>query len=323
MNTVATRRWVFLVVLRSTLLGLLIWSPLAAAEPVSREEACHWRQAELRRCQQQLDRTDLAADQRDEWSSRLQWLQDWCPGHMPGNAASAAGERADDSAAAADALVQEPDLSQVDGAAQRLAPSAAKLLERATQLQTELWQLDTLDKRKRQLDQIVPLAGRLEQVLKSLIDAVETVQGRSTADQSPKGVAADSSDASADSLRWALAYTRYRRARAIAYRELPEVVQQTPIDDREAHHRRLQKAWKRLRSTLAEPRPEFVLLDVRMLRREGYYGQALELLERFRGTIAPKWYLKKRRDLLEEIGWQVPHHEAAAIYARSGLDDDP
>ena len=52
-----------------------------------------------------------------------------------------------------------------------------------------------------------------------------------------------------------------------------------------------------------------------MKRRDGRWGEALMLLERFRWAIDSKWYLKKRRDILEQLGWEPAYRQAADAYA--------
>ena len=148
------------------------------------------------------------------------------------------------------------------------------------------------------------LAGRIE-VQPVLVETLESVPAGAEELRKP--------------LRWSLAHARYRRARALAYRELPEVLESMPIEDDAQYERQLREAHQRLRRTFDEPQKEFVLLEVRMLRRQGNRGQALQKLERFRSVIEPKWYLKKRRDLLEELQWEPAYAEAAQRYSESGL----
>ncbi|RMF45334.1 MAG: hypothetical protein D6753_00375, partial [Planctomycetota bacterium] len=101
----------------------------------------------------------------------------------------------------------------------------------------------------------------------------------------------------------------------LAYRELADVVAARPIADPDAHDARLRRTWERLVQTIGRPRPEFVLLEIRMLRRDGQFGQALELLEEFGAAVDRKWLLKKRRDLLRELEWQPAAREAAVVFA--------
>lgn len=266
-------------------------------------EAERWRREQIETLSRRL--RDAAPDdrRRDEWEARLGWLRRWQPGSMPAAA---------DVPGPASELVDEPDLAALDvGGA-----SAAEEFGRAVRLQRQLRERDTLENRKRELEPIAELASRLDRSLTRLLRMLDIDPAEfSRAEPSAAGTLPDS-------LRWALAHARYRRARAIAYRELPDVVSVTPIADRESFEAELGRAQRRLRACFPGPRPEFVLFDIRMLRRDDRRGQALDRLERFAWAIDPKWYLKKRRDLLQELGWEPPYREAATRYAESGLDPE-
>ena len=107
----------------------------------------------------------------------------------------------------------------------------------------------------------------------------------------------------------------YRRGRALAYRELPDVVKQEPIDNPEQLNQEIIAVYRDLIAFAGEGRPEFILLEIRILRRSKSFGNALCLLEKYGSVIKPQWYLKKRRDLLKELEWEIPYAEAAKIYA--------
>ncbi len=282
------------------------WVTLSlAAERDDVDEARGWRTEKMAELDRRLERSGADDPMNDEWLARRDWLRRWEPGKMP----SAPDEASAPNRSAGDAvekrpLVDEPDLSQTASAADQLGPTPREQLERANRLQRRLWRLDTLEDRKDNLIETADVALQLDQTLERLIGQL---------DSGPSEVRED--------LRWALAYARYRRARAIAYRELPDVLESLPIDDAEAYEQQLAAARDRLQRTFAQPRAEFVLFEIRMLRRADWRGQALRRLEQFAWAIEAKWYLKKRRDLLDELGWGPPHREAAELYAASGLDD--
>lgn len=228
----------------------------------------------------------------------------------------AAGDRAD--------LVPEPVL--LNSISNLGAADPNRELKRVALLQDFLRLLDTPESRKTNLAATVDVAEIVDTALSELIRVAEprdTSSGTTSEKKALEEKASSETQAGidVDTLRWALAHTRYRRARAIAYRELPDVLETTPIEDPRRHERELRQAQRRLSETFPEPRPEFVLLEVRMLRRDGQRGQALERLERFVWAIDRKWYLKKRRDLLDELGWELPHRKAAAIYQAAGYGD--
>ncbi len=112
-------------------------------------------------------------------------------------------------------------------------------------------------------------------------------------------------------------YCYYRRTRALAYRELPEVLRDKPIDDLAKHQAQLLGAYQQLISVAGTGRPEFVLAEIRMLRRDQFYGRAISKLTDYASSIEKEWFLKKQRDLLRELGWEAPAGEAAKIYAQA------
>ena len=108
----------------------------------------------------------------------------------------------------------------------------------------------------------------------------------------------------------------------MAYRELPVVRERWPISNPDHYQEQLAAVYQRLTNQTNRSRPEFILLEDRMLRRSGKKGRALELLEANRQSIEPKWYLKKRRDLLQELGWEPAYQEAARLYLEAGFSDE-
>lgn len=120
-----------------------------------------------------------------------------------------------------------------------------------------------------------------------------------------------------ENLKLAKAFCLYRRGRALAYRELPDVVEKKPIPDPKQHESELLGSYKQLINLVGSGHPEFILLEVRMLRRDNWNGRALELLENYGPIIEKQWFLKKRRDLLRDLGWTKPAEQAAEIYAEN------
>ncbi len=305
------------------LLGCLLVfgaSVATASDVIPIDQARAWRDQKVTGIDHRLESVGRDDAMPDEWRARREWLHRWEPGEMPTGRADhpngAAGDRAE--------LVAEPVLLRLISNLGAADPNRG--LKRAAMLQDFLHLLDTPESRKANLAATVDVAEIVDAALTGLIRDAET---RGELSRSPsKGNASEGRASSkteagveVDTLRWTLAHTRYRRARAIAYRELPDVLETTPIENPRRHERELRLAQRRLSKTFPEPRPEFVLLEVRMLRRDGQHGQALERLERFVWAIDRKWYLKKRRDLLDELGWELPHREAAAIYQAAGYAD--
>ncbi|QDT08668.1 hypothetical protein [Planctomycetes bacterium K23_9] len=250
--------------------------------------ATNW-QAEQMEALAKKTQTASTDDDRLEYLARQSWLRRWKPGKMPSAPSDAPFESE---------LVDEPLLKHLE----RPAEVASSVWQQMIALQTQLLVVDTDDERKENLRRTIPLAKQLETVLS---DELPTA---SQPLETPTG--------------WALAYTRYRLGRAVAYRELPVVREAWPISNPERYEKELVAIYTRLTEQTEQDRPEFILLQDRMFRRSGKKGRALELLEANRRSIEPKWYLKKRRDLLKELGWDPPYHEAARLYRQAGYDDD-
>jgi hypothetical protein len=114
----------------------------------------------------------------------------------------------------------------------------------------------------------------------------------------------------------AMAFTLYRQARALGYRQDPDVMAKKPLseEERKQVEAELVGAYNQLVQLAGTGRPEFALLDIRMLRRDQWYGRALDLLERNAKSIEPRWYLEKRRDLLRDLGWKPAADEAHKLF---------
>jgi hypothetical protein len=121
-------------------------------------------------------------------------------------------------------------------------------------------------------------------------------------------------DPSNQQTRLAAAFCFYRKARALVYMESPELVAKKPIDDPEKHESEIVSAYNQLIEIVGRDRPEFVLLEIRMLRRDRWNGRALQLLEQYGAVIDPEWYVTKRFELLQDLGWSIPANEAKLVF---------
>lgn len=247
-----------------------------------------WRSEQLRIIAGKI-RDAEADDERWEYVARQAWLRRWEPGRMTSAPACSKAKAK---------LVEEPLLSELSRPVE-IAPDDWQQL---TALQAALLEVDTDQDRKENLREIIAAAKQLEQRLANKFPAALQELPAPTA--------------------WVLAYTRYRHGRALAYRELPVVHERWPILNPVSYEQQLLAAYQRLLDQTKFVRPEFILLEDRILRRAGKKGRALELLEANQEWIEPKWYLKKRRDLLFELDWEPPYEEAARRYLNAGYDDD-
>ncbi|WP_437187905.1 S8 family serine peptidase [Planctomicrobium sp. SH668] len=96
-----------------------------------------------------------------------------------------------------------------------------------------------------------------------------------------------------------------RKARALAYQELPEVVEKHPIEDQDALNEAFEATYQALTSWGDTNAPSYQLLKIRHERRLKNYGQALlDLNQYLKSQQASEEKLEKRRDLYELLGWE-------------------
>lgn len=264
-----------------------------------------WREAQVALLQQQLASGTVKGELKQELEEQLKWLSKWSPGKLTDGPLLPSEKPAE--------RLVEPILDPEKSASklrERLFGENAKPTSRDTQQlekalsenpgdvgirQLHLHWLDQKQYRKIYPDEIAEAAIRLVGLLDQLKPQTPEVQR-------------------------AKAYCLYRRGRALAYRELPEVVAEKPIDDEARHEAELLGAYAQLTSLAGAGRPEFILLDIRMLRRDHWYGRALSLLEQHGEVIERQWFMKKRRDLLKELNWEKPAAEANALYVAAFPD---
>ncbi|MEZ6052871.1 MAG: tripeptidyl-peptidase 2 [Planctomycetaceae bacterium] len=97
----------------------------------------------------------------------------------------------------------------------------------------------------------------------------------------------------------------YRKGRALAYQELPDVVEKHPIEDQAALDTAFEDNFQQLARWVDTSEEKYSLLHIRRNRRLGRYGAAIKLLNERIEDTSPPTYLqhKKRRDLYELLGW--------------------
>ena len=95
----------------------------------------------------------------------------------------------------------------------------------------------------------------------------------------------------------------YRKARAIAYRELADVIAKQPIEDQAAQDAAFEQAVQDLETWVDLEEAEYVLLKIRQFRRDKQFARAIQLLNKQVDHDSPLLHFKKRRDLFEELGW--------------------
>ena len=291
----------------ATFLTLGLSSSLAHAQLSVRSEGnkpAQLKASQVATLKQQLAEPELASELKLELQSQLKWLSAWEPGKLSDtplweteSQKKPWDEPSLDPNGLAGGLRQRLLGPEASPTAKDTAELKALLAAHDNDLgvrQLHLHWLDQAQYRKAYPQEIADAAAKVL----ALIDGV--------------------ADPNRETVR-AQAFTLYRRGRALIYRELPQVLVDKPMDDAESvkNAAELVGVFHQLKKLVAEPRPEFILLEDRMLRRDHWNGRALALLEDFGGQVAPHWFLKKRRDILRDLGWEIPAKEAAAIYAQA------
>jgi len=119
-------------------------------------------------------------------------------------------------------------------------------------------------------------------------------------------------DANAAARRELKAEVLYRRARALGYMELPDVVQVHPITDQRWIDDQFEATFQLLEQEVDLTDPQYILLTIRRERRRGNRGAALDLVDVYRRKHPePVWYHKKRLDLMAELGAAYHAHQTA------------
>ncbi len=267
-----------------------------------------WRETQLALLNEQLADPQFTGDMKLELAAQVKWLSAWQPGKLSQEPLWASEKKFD--------ILAEPAIDpeeRVGELRERLLgkgamPTAkdtrelqgllAKFPDDVGVRQLHLHWLDQLQYRKTYPVEISEAAFKLTGLLDALPDSNET--------------------------ELAFLFSLYRQGRALAYRELPDVLEKLPLADPAQNQLDLVGIHRQIKSIVKEDRPEFILLDIRMLRSDQWNGRALALLENMGSQLNQRWFLKKRRELLADLHWTGPAKEADAIYAGLFPDDhDP
>jgi hypothetical protein len=267
-----------------------------------------WKNTQLQLIEQQMNDGSVKGPLRTELEAQKRWLSEWKSGSL--------SEKPWMKQSAKAKLITEPTIDPAKKASalrKRLLGPGAKPTEKdTTELQAALNKfpndlglrqlyLHWLDQRQYRdeyagviVENAVSLAGLLE-------------QGKQT-----------------EATKLARAFCYYRAARALIQMESEESLAKKPIEDPQMHESQLLGIYNQLGNLVGHNRPEFILLEMRMLRRDNWFGRALVLLEESAEVVETKWYLTHRRDLLNDLGWNQPAKEAdeIAVAFSSKIDSD-
>lgn len=264
-------------------------------------QAAQWKSSQLESLQQQLAAPALADALKNELQSQLKWLTAWEPGGL--------NEQPLWEGAPEIERWEEPSLDP--------AKLTSELRERLLGAGATPTAADTRELKNLLAEHPEDLGVR--QLHLHWLDQPQYrgLYAPEIAEAAAKVLSLLSSQAEPDpQTERARIFCLYRRGHALVYRELPEALAKRPMDDaqQKQNSAELLGVYRELKELVPEHRPEFVLLDARMLRRDHWNGRGLVLMEDFGRQVSLQWFLKKRRDILRELGWDAPAKEAAEVY---------
>ncbi len=150
----------------------------------------------------------------------------------------------------------------------------------------------------------------LSDVIAAADDVIDTIQPKKLTrllaqNAVPDRPAAVQRKKEAEEQRDILADALYRKGRALAHQELPEVVAKHPIEDQAALDTAFEETFQQLARWVDTTEEEYYLLHIRRDRRRGRHGAALKELNKHIDDTSPPTHLQreKRRDLYELLGW--------------------
>lgn len=163
---------------------------------------------------------------------------------------------------------------------------------------TKLEKLDTKEKRKERLEEIIKAADELiasfdqQKMATSLGKRVpkEDKEAKKAHDEAEKG-------------KKQLVDALYRKARAIAYRELPDVIAKHPIKNQKEQDKQFEDAYRSLETWADPASSDYWLIAVRKDRRAKHFAAAIQSLNKNLKESSPLLHFKKRRDMFGELGW--------------------
>ncbi len=184
-------------------------------------------------------------------------------------------------------------IEEITNRVNELEPKGRKLLV------ARLYLADN-DDRKERLDDVIELADAVIQSIKPRQLARYFGQKHS-----PKTAEEKSRHSNMEDGRRDLIDALYRKGRALAYMELPDVISKSPIKDQAAHDKAFEANFQQLTKWVDTTTKDYFLLHIRRERRKKNFAQAIQLLNKHSKTGQPVYLQhKKRRDLYELLDWK-------------------
>ncbi len=164
---------------------------------------------------------------------------------------------------------------------------------------TKLEKLDSKEKRKE----------RLEEIIKAADELIASFDQQKIAAALGKRVPKEDKEAKkthvkAEKEKKQLVDALYRKARAIAYRELPDVIAKHPIKNQKEQDKQFEEAYQGLEAWADPTGSDYWLLAVRKDRRVKHFATAIQSLNKNLKDSSPLLHFKKRRDMFGELGWE-------------------
>lgn len=270
-----------------------------------------WRDAQLRLINEQLRNVELPGDLKKELTAQKGWLSVWDP-----KAKTNADETERGRVAKKPESLSEPTLDpnklatpiRVRLFETKLGPTAAdtKSLQKALGEHS-----GDIGLRQLQLHWVDQSRYR-DDYWKEIIDAADRVNA--LLEKAP----------ASDEIKLASTFAYYRKARSLAHclrgrtsdggrmvgteklSEAERISMQSTIGD----------CWRQIENRVGPGHVEFLPLEIYCLRRDGWSGRALELLELHAKEFDRTAYLVERESLLESLGWT----KAVSRLAQKNLD---
>lgn len=310
-----------------------------------------WRDAQLQVFDRQLADTGLPDELRQELTAQRKWLAAWNPKNAAGalqggtatdQVAKTPAEESSTGQPAEDHRLIEPTLDP-QGLASELRERLFDAKQRPTTNDTAALQSalvehpDDLGLRQLQMHWIDQGKYR-DEYWKEIADSCSRVAAliRDSAASQENDVARPKDDVQAkdgdtEKMDVAAAFAYYRKARALAYCLAGRPRFKTKITgadrltnaDREQMQNAIGQCKEQIDALVGAGQAEFFQLDLYVLRRDGWKGRALELLERHAERLDKPTYLRLRYELLGALGWTKPAAQIAALLATGTPVGDP
>ena len=251
-----------------------------------------WRTAQIASLTTQLADQNLDAALKAELSAQLDWLNEWQPGKLT-------SERLVSSSNREARFVAEPLIDPTGQASQLrlrlLGPKARPTIRDTEELQRLLKSRDH-DVGLRQLhlhwlDQPQYRAEYRRDIVEACDRLVTLLAGQPQTGQ----------------VKWATAYACFRRSRIRMWPPTPGETSNKSAST--ISYDQLRSDHDAIIKLTGRGQIPFAALEISIMRKDGWYGQALQLLEQAAQSMAKRDFLELRLELLRELRWPKPAQE--------------